>query len=762
MIKKVGLENWKSYREEELVFDGGVNALVGEMGSGKSSVLESIVFGLYGTLPSIKERRINIDDVIRRSPNQEDSAKVKIVFEIEDTYSVERIIKRGRGTTKSILRKEGDVIAGPQATEVSEKIEEIIGLNFDLFTTIVFSEQNSLDFFLDMRPGERKEKIDKLLGLDRFEKARKSLVKLKNSVRNKREYKESDLKDNKESFEEKDFEKIMEKRGKIEDKIEELEDRRKKLSEKKQVLNEKYESEKKAKKKHEKLERKIGEVKGEINSLKENLDELEEELEEINIEDKDKIDKKISEIDEKISKAEKVKERLSKKKNKVGYKDKNIGKIEKKIEELNEDKEEFEKLEDVEKSIEKKKKKLDDNKDKISGLKSKKQNLDDSIEQLSDAEGKCPTCNRDLDDEHREELIISFREEKKNLESRKESIGEKIEEISEELQKLNNRRADILKLGDVEEKISDKKKKLREERSEKKVLSGKIEELEEKLKDLNREKLKEEKERMKKLKDVFKFKKKLEERRKALTFIEKSREENDFDIDRFKNIEKKFNDVKSDIRVVEKEKESKKEVLEQYKKRVEELKERKSLIDDIEEDIERYRILEDFFVSFRKKLKEAQEQLRKQFIENLNDVMQDIWANIYPYDYYSDIEISVEEDYILKICDSRGNKVPVEGEVSGGERHSAALTMRLALSAVLGKRFNVLMLDEPTHNLDERTVSDLSDTLREDISIIVDQLLLITHDKDLEDSVTSYLYRVSKEGSGISVSEEIYMEQHRP
>ncbi len=762
MIKKVVLENWKSYRDEEFVFDEGVNALIGEMGSGKSSVLESIVFGLYGTLPSIKERRINIDDIIKRAPNREESAKVKIFFEIDDTYSVERVIKRGRGTTKSILRMEGDVIAGPQATEVSEKIEEIIGLNFDLFTTIVFSEQNSLDFFLDMRPGERKEKIDKLLGLDRFEKARKTLVKLKNSVRNKRDYKEGDLKDNKESFEDKDLEKLLEKREDIEGEIEEHEEKGKKLIEEKRSLDKKYELGKKAKKKDEKLERKIENLNGKIISLNENLEELREELDDKAVEDEGSLDEKISDIDEKLMEAKELSEKLSNKKNKLEYKDKNIDKIKEKIESLNKDKKEFEKLEKVEKAIENQKKKLEGLKSKVSGLKSEKENIEDSIEQLSDTEGKCPTCERDLDDEQREKMIESLGEKKQDIESRMEKIEERIERLSKQLEGLNRRRSDILKLGDVEEKIVEKKKRLKEEKSDKEDLYEKIEELEEKLSNLDRKKLEEKKEKMKDLKDFFKFKRKIDKSKKDLKKLREKKKENDFDSENFKNLEKKFNEVKSDIRIVQKEKESKKEVLEQYKKRVEELKKRKSLIDKIEEDIERYRILEDFFVSFRKKLKEAQEKLRKQFIENLNDVMKEIWDNIYPYDYYSDIEISVEEDYILKICDSRGNKVPVEGEVSGGERHSAALTMRLALSAVLGKRFNVLMLDEPTHNLDERTVSDLSDTLREDVSDIVDQLILITHDKDLEDSVTSYLYRVSKENSGISVSEEIYMEQHIP
>jgi DNA repair exonuclease SbcCD ATPase subunit len=56
-----------------------------------------------------------------------------------------------------------------------------------------------------------------------------------------------------------------------------------------------------------------------------------------------------------------------------------------------------------------------------------------------------------------------------------------------------------------------------------------------------------------------------------------------------------------------------------------------------------------------------------------------------------------------------------------------------------------LVLDEPTHNLDSKSVEDLAETLRERIGEFVDQIFLITHDEKLEDAVTGSLYRLERE-----------------
>jgi len=111
-----------------------------------------------------------LDDLIRRTPSPADEAVIEIEFEIQEKniLPVKRKIERDKGTSRSELRKDGELIEAPSTREVTEQVEKLLGLDFDGFTRAVYSEQNGLDLFLSMRAGERKQKIDELLKIDRF------------------------------------------------------------------------------------------------------------------------------------------------------------------------------------------------------------------------------------------------------------------------------------------------------------------------------------------------------------------------------------------------------------------------------------------------------------------------------------------------------------------------------------------------------------------------------------------------------------------
>ena len=108
-------------------------------------------------------------------------------------------------------------------------------------------------------------------------------------------------------------------------------------------------------------------------------------------------------------------------------------------------------------------------------------------------------------------------------------------------------------------------------------------------------------------------------------------------------------------------------------------------------------------------------------------------------------------DYVLELRDSTG-WISVDGIASGGERSLACLVLRIAFALVLAPQLKWLVLDEPTHNLDSRTVEDLAKVLRDNINEYVEQVFLITHDSALEDAVSGYLYKFDrkKEKDGIT------------
>ncbi|MEM3927705.1 MAG: AAA family ATPase, partial [Archaeoglobaceae archaeon] len=74
ILRKVKLKNFISHAESELEFNLGVTVLVGPNGAGKTSILDAIVFGLFGE----RVRGDKVEDLIRRGCS---SAEIEVEFE---------------------------------------------------------------------------------------------------------------------------------------------------------------------------------------------------------------------------------------------------------------------------------------------------------------------------------------------------------------------------------------------------------------------------------------------------------------------------------------------------------------------------------------------------------------------------------------------------------------------------------------------------------------------------------------------------------
>ena len=212
MIKSIQLKNWRTHKDSEFDFGKGTNVLIGRLGSGKSSVMNAICFALFGTFPALQRREVSIDEVIMQRPHEMDSAEIKLSFEYEgQSYDVERLILKGGKTNQGKLYRNGKLIAGPKVTEVNERIEQVLELNYDLFSRAVYSEQNQIDYFLRLSPGQRKEKFDELLDLQKYGKARANAVTLKNRLNTLTEDKKSILHRQRQEFDEEELKKAGKK-----------------------------------------------------------------------------------------------------------------------------------------------------------------------------------------------------------------------------------------------------------------------------------------------------------------------------------------------------------------------------------------------------------------------------------------------------------------------------------------------------------------------------------------------------------------------
>jgi len=75
IIKKIVLDNIRSYNHEEINFTEGSTLLSGDIGSGKTSVLLSIEFALFGLQPGQRG-----SGLLR---NGEEEGSVLMEFEVE-------------------------------------------------------------------------------------------------------------------------------------------------------------------------------------------------------------------------------------------------------------------------------------------------------------------------------------------------------------------------------------------------------------------------------------------------------------------------------------------------------------------------------------------------------------------------------------------------------------------------------------------------------------------------------------------------------
>ena len=88
-------------------------------------------------------------------------------------YTVVRVVRktpRGGATTKEArLETDGRLVAGT-ADDITRKMRELLGLNFEQFTTCVVLPQGDFARFLHEKPAQRQDLLTKLLGVDIYEK----------------------------------------------------------------------------------------------------------------------------------------------------------------------------------------------------------------------------------------------------------------------------------------------------------------------------------------------------------------------------------------------------------------------------------------------------------------------------------------------------------------------------------------------------------------------------------------------------------------
>ena len=164
---RLELEGFTAFRAPTVVdFEGAdLFALTGATGSGKTSILDGMVFALYGNVPRLADQR-TVVPVIAQGMAE---ARVRLDFTIgADTYTATRIVRRTKGgggnTAEARLESGGEVLAGT-ADEVTAAVTERLGLSYEHFTKCVVLPQGEFARFLHDKPAARQDLLMSLLDL---------------------------------------------------------------------------------------------------------------------------------------------------------------------------------------------------------------------------------------------------------------------------------------------------------------------------------------------------------------------------------------------------------------------------------------------------------------------------------------------------------------------------------------------------------------------------------------------------------------------
>jgi len=168
-IVNVKAKNFLSHKDFDFEIPNGVHLITGynyddstSNGAGKSSIMDMLVFAMFGTLP----RNIKVDEIC--SVFGDGSAMVDV--ELLDAGNTYRIY-RSRKPNELRLFKNGIEVSAKDAKEAQSQIERTLGIDYSIFVNSVYFYQNAQSHFVSASDAEKRDILTNLLNLDIFDTA---------------------------------------------------------------------------------------------------------------------------------------------------------------------------------------------------------------------------------------------------------------------------------------------------------------------------------------------------------------------------------------------------------------------------------------------------------------------------------------------------------------------------------------------------------------------------------------------------------------
>lgn len=692
ILESIEIKNIRSIQNVALEFPSSTMLFFGDVGSGKSSVLKSIEFALFGTLI---HGDLGGDSLLRRGKK---TASVKLTFSIDGKkYTIQRSLVKGKN--KKISQKECMFIDHDEGTNITlaptDMRRKILSLfsysvsryekatKLPLFRYTVYTPQEQIKEIIQTAPDNRFEILKEVFGIEKYEIALKNDEIIKELLNDKT--KELKIK----------LEQVGEPDKDIPNKEKEIDNVTKQIS---------------------KIKDEIRSKETDIISQEKNIDKIQEEL--------GVYTKKLIQIENKESN---IRESRAKQKNT----NTNLNKIRK---EISDKEEEIKKLRIVKLLTDLSEDQLENQLENLQISKSQnetdvaiiKKNLND-IDQLLE-EGKCSLCGQSIHEKERFEKELQESSTKvATITSRIKKFNTKLNDTKKSLKNFREFQKAETKRGALSSLISEKKKRATDLKTLVNDMFIRINKNQEEIKTILVEYKITNLDKFKKLAEEIKDKIKVEESELKTLKSYKEAAGNELSVQKksLEYLQKELTQLKSNLQA--------KELLQKNLKYYSQLKNWVSvdfpiLIRDIEKKI----------------LSSSAYHFNSYFKEWFHELVED-----------RNIEVEIRTDDFQPIIYVNGYESPYE-DLSGGEKSGLALAYRLALNKIINERYqevktkDLLILDEPTDGFSQEQINRMQPIFEK---LDTSQMIIISHDRNLDSFVTD-IFRFEKENHVTRVIKE--------
>jgi exonuclease SbcC len=163
ILDRLVLKNFKRFRHEEIRFKDGITGILGNNGTGKSSLVQAIFFALYG----VQATGISADYIVSAFASPKEKCEVRLDFRIGgDEYTVLRTFKKGKTVSHDATFHHGGKLVATGVSQVEEEVKRTLGMGPVDFKNTIYAGQKDLLTLLENTPGRRKEWFLRALGID--------------------------------------------------------------------------------------------------------------------------------------------------------------------------------------------------------------------------------------------------------------------------------------------------------------------------------------------------------------------------------------------------------------------------------------------------------------------------------------------------------------------------------------------------------------------------------------------------------------------